>query len=59
MEVVPSGNFLKEFTVIADRANEEKERFVIQRGNGRNVVLLSMDDYNDMQRQLYEAQKRS
>lgn len=58
MEVVPSGNFLEEFTVIADRACEEKERFIIQRRNGRNVVLLSMEDFNDMQRKIYEAQKR-
>ena len=59
VEVVPSGNFLEEFTVIADRASEERERFIIQRKSGRNVVLLSMEDFNDMQRKLYEAQKRS
>ena len=58
MEVVPSGNFLEEFTIIADRANEEKERFIIQRKNGRNVVLLSMDDFNEMQRRIYEAQRQ-
>ena len=44
--------------MIADRACEEKERFIIQRRNGRNVVLLSMEDFNDMQRKIYEAQKR-
>ncbi|MBR3458298.1 MAG: type II toxin-antitoxin system Phd/YefM family antitoxin [Selenomonadaceae bacterium] len=58
MEVVPSGNFLEEFTIIADRAHEEKERFIIQRKNGRNVVLLSMDDFNEMQRRIYEAQRQ-
>ena len=58
MEAVPSGNFLEEFTVLADRACEEKERFIVQRKNGRNVVLLSLDDFNDMQRKIYEAQKR-
>ncbi len=58
MEVVPSGNFLEEFTLFADRASKEKERFIIQRRNGRNLVLLSMDDFNDMQRRLYEAQKK-
>lgn len=58
MEAIPSGRFLEEFTVIAERANDEGERFIVQRKNGRNVVLLSMDDFNDMQRKIYEAQKR-
>ncbi len=58
MEAVPSGNFLEEFTLIADRACAERERFIIQRRNGRNVVLLSMDDFNDMQKKLYEAQNQ-
>ena len=55
MEAVSSGRFLDEFTVIAERANDEGERFIIQR---KNVVLLSMEDFNDMQRKIYEAQKR-
>ena len=58
MEVIPSGRFLEEFTVLAERANDEEERFIIQRRNGRNLVLLSMDDFNDMKRNIYEAQKR-
>ena len=58
MEAIPSGRFLEEFTVIAERAKDEGERFIVQRKNGRNVVLLSMDDFNDMQRKIYEAQKR-
>ncbi len=53
MEAVPSGGFLKEFTLIADRAVEEKERFLIQRKNGRHVVLLSMEDYNGLLREIY------
>ena len=45
MKAVTSGNFLKEFTVIADCACDKKERFVVQRSNGKNVVLMSMEDF--------------
>lgn len=57
MEVIPSGSFLEEFTLVADKAVEERERFLIQRKSGRNVVLLSMDDYNEMQKELYAARQ--
>ncbi|HCB92403.1 MAG TPA: type II toxin-antitoxin system Phd/YefM family antitoxin [Selenomonas sp.] len=57
MEAVPSGSFLKEFTLLADRAVDEKERFLIQRKNGKNVILLSMDDYNEMLKEIYKNKK--
>ena len=57
MKAVPSGSFIKEFTLIADEVCEAMERFVIQRPNGHHVVLLSLDDYNDLQRQIYLAGK--
>ena len=57
MEAVPSGSFLKEFTLIADRAVDEKERFLIQRNNGKNVILLSMEDYNEMLKKIYEKKQ--
>ena len=53
MEAIPSGNFLKEFTLIANRAVEENERFLVQRKNGKHVVLLSMEDYNEMLKEIY------
>ncbi len=57
MEAVPSGSFLKEFTLLADRAVDEKERFLIQRKNGKNVILLSMEDYNEMLKEIYKNKK--
>ena len=42
MEAIPS-----------DRAHEEKERFLIERKNGRHVVVLSVDDYNEMLKMIY------
>ena len=53
MEVIPSGSFLEEFTLVADRAVEEKSRFLVERKNGKHVVLLSMEDYNDMIRSIH------
>ena len=57
MEAIPSGSFLQEFTLIADRAVKEKERFLIQRKNGKHVVLLSMEDYNGLLKKIYEKRE--
>lgn len=57
MEAIPSGSFLEEFTLVADRAHEEKERFLIERKNGRHVVVLSVDDYNEMLKMIYAKKK--
>ena len=53
MKAVTSGEFLNEFTLYADRANEENETFVIQRENGKHLVMMSLDDYNALQKKLY------
>ena len=57
MIAVPSGNFLKEFTLLAERAAEEGEMVIVQRPNGKNVVMMSLDAFNDMQKALYQAKK--
>ena len=58
MKTVPSGNFLQEFTPIADEVGAERERFIIQRANGRHLVLMSLDDYNEMQREIYAGRQK-
>ncbi len=58
MIAITSGDFLKEFTLIADRANEEGETFIVQRSDSRNVVLMSLETYNAIQKKLYEAKKK-
>lgn len=50
MKAVTSGEFLNEFTLYADRANEENETFVIQRENGKHLVMMSLDDFNALQK---------
>ena len=59
MTAVTSGEFLREFTLYADRANEADEPFIIQRENGKHLVLMSMDAYNDLQKKLYLAKKQN
>jgi antitoxin YefM len=59
MKAVTSGEFLNEFTLYADRANEENETFVIQRENGKHLVMMSLDDFNALQKKLYLAKTQS
>lgn len=58
MIAVPSGNFLKEFTLLAERAEKERETIIVQRPNGKNVVMMSLDMFNDMQKALYQARQQ-
>lgn len=57
MLATSSSEFLKEFTLFADRANDDKETIVIQRASGKNVVLMSMDEYNRIQKELFLAKQ--
>ena len=55
MTAITSGEFLNEFTLCADRANDENETFVIQRESGKHLVMMSLEAYNALQKQLYLA----
>ncbi len=57
MTAITSGEFLNEFSLYADRAHDKKETFVIQRENGKHLVIMSMEAYNEIQKKLYLAQK--
>ena len=58
MIAVPSGNFLQEFTLLADRATEEGETILIQRPRGKHAVMMSLDTFNAMQKALYQARQK-
>ena len=58
MTAITSGEFLNEFTLYANRANEDNETFIIQRENGKHLVLMSLDGYNALQKQLYLTKKQ-
>lgn len=55
MLAIPSAKFLKEFTIYAEQAADEKETFIIQRSNGKNIVMMSLESFNDLQRRIYMA----
>ena len=57
MLATSSSTFIKEFTLFADRAANDGETVVIQRANGKNVVLMSMDKYNRIQKELFLAKQ--
>ena len=56
MIAVPSGNFLQEFTLLAERATEET--ILIQRPSGKHAVMMSLDTFNAMQKALYQARQK-
>ena len=58
MTAITSGEFLNEFTLYADRTYEDNGTFIIQRENGKHLVLMSMDAYNALQKQLYLAKQK-
>ena len=59
MTAVTSGEFLNEFTLYADRAREEKETFIVQRENGNHLVVMSLDSYNAIQKELYQMKQQA
>ena len=58
MTAVTSGEFLNEFTLYADRTHEDNETFIIQQENGKHLVLMSLDSFNALQKELYLAKKQ-
>jgi antitoxin YefM len=54
-----SSDLLKEFTLYADKANDDKEVCVIQRSNGKHVVMLSLDEYNRINKQLFLLENKT
>ena len=54
-----SSEFLKEFTLFAERDHDEKETLIIQRSNGKNAVFMSMDTYNALQKELFGLRQKN
>lgn len=57
MMVIASSDLLNEFTLYADKAVDEKETLIVQRSSGKNLVLMSMEQFNEMQKQIFLANK--
>lgn len=56
MIATSSSEFLREFTVLADRAHAENEAIFVQRANDQNLVVMPMEMYNTLQKQIYDLQ---
>lgn len=57
MMVISSSDLLNEFTLYANKVVDEKETIIVQRSNSKNIVLLSIEQYNEMQKQIFLAKK--
>ena len=57
MKVVASSDLLNEFTLYADEVVDKKEALIVQRSSGKNLVVMSMEKFNELQKQLYLANK--
>ncbi len=48
----------KDFQKYSDKIHNEKERLILMGKEEKNIVMLSLDDYNEMLRDLYVLKKR-
>lgn len=53
MLVISSSDLINEFTLYADKTVDENETLIVQRGSGKNIVVMSMDKFNEMQKQIF------
>ncbi|MBQ1855065.1 MAG: type II toxin-antitoxin system Phd/YefM family antitoxin [Anaerovibrio sp.] len=58
MIAASSSDFIKEFTIYADKANDEQETIFVQRANDKNLVVMSMESYNGLIKQLYQRKNK-
>lgn len=55
MMAIPSSDLLNEFTLYADKVVDEKEILIVQRSSGKNIVVMSMEQFNEMQKEIFLA----
>ena len=58
MIATSSSEFLNEFTIYADKAADEGETIFVQRANDKNLIVMSMDAYNEIQKELYQNKNK-
>lgn len=55
---VSSAGFLKEFSIYCNKANDENETIIVTRSNDKNIVVLSLEEYNQMNKQIFELKNK-
>jgi len=53
MRTTSSTDFRKNLSKVMDEVNEDHTPYIITRGNGKPVVVMSLDDYNAMDETAY------
>jgi antitoxin YefM len=53
MEVLNYTEFRKNLTKSLNRVNDDKEVVVVSRSKGKNVVVMSLEEYNSINETLY------
>lgn len=61
MMAISSSDLLNEFTIYADKVVDEKETLIVQRSSGKNIVVMSMEQFNELQKRFLakNAQEKS
>lgn len=55
MIAISSSDLLNEFTIYADKVVDEKETLIVQRSSGKNIVVMSMEQFNELQKEIFLA----
>lgn len=53
MEVLNYTEFRKELKLSLDKVSNDKEVIVVSRGKNKNVVVISLDEYNSLKETMY------
>ncbi len=53
MEVLNYTEFRKELKSSLDKVSNDKEVIVVSRGKNKNVVVISLDEYNSLKETMY------
>ena len=58
MLAVTPAMLTKDFQKYSDKIHKEKERLILMGKDEKNIVMLSLNDYSELLRDLYLAKKR-
>lgn len=59
MLAISSSEFLKEFTIYCDKVNNDNETIIVARSRDRNIVVLSLEEYNSMKKQIFLTKNKN
>lgn len=55
MKLINEVQLFKKMPEILDEVSDHHERFIVAHGEGKNAVLLSVEDYNQLLQGTFEA----